>query len=503
MRFLDDGRQGAIGDDISDSLASRKGRLWAWLRRNIALQQFVLQLVLLLFLLVCIFDPANRLTGAKVWLFLLGWIVTLICFFSRPKSRPYLPSGLLFYTVVFLAIPLLSIGWYLVTNGSQPYAGFGLLKGYLLVTLAAMLVVNRVDLLPSLCGVLSALALVIVIVFLMVKLNQKLFLVLWEFGKEYGIVLPDCRDYGSGQAWLQIYFVTSPMLVIAIAYYFNKAWCASGIGGRLFNGGLVVLNVLGMFTAGSRNNMFGALLLLFLLLFFHMKHKVLALVATGGMVLILTSLVFNSGVGTFFACSSTPAAPVESSPVASFNPREHSSSIPAAPVESSPGALSNPREHSSSTSAAPVESSPGALFNPREYSNSIKLALLEDYKHIFSDPVNLILGQGLGAYHYWEAKGKAFFISELTYLEMIRNFGLLGALVMLGMLLVPIWYAFVMQKSLSQKALALGYGVYLIMCFSNPNLFSSMGILILSILLGKLYLSHNRIMPLPPEADRD
>ncbi len=106
---------------------------------------------------------------------------------------------------------------------------------------------------------------------------------------------------------------------------------------------------------------------------------------------------------------------------------------------------------------------------------------------MLSDPVDLIFGRGLGAYEYWEGRGYKY-VTELTYLELVRNFGLLGAVVMLGLLLFPIWHAFVANRSRGRKAVAIGFAFYLGMCSSNPNLFSSMGILILSVVLGILFL---------------
>ena len=78
----------------------------------------------------------------------------------------------------------------------------------------------------------------------------------------------------------------------------------------------------------------------------------------------------------------------------------------------------------------------GAFLDPSEASNSTKLAMLQEYAGILSNPVDLIFGRGLGAYEYWEGRGYKF-VTELTYLELVRNFGLLGAVVMLGLLLFP------------------------------------------------------------------
>jgi hypothetical protein len=54
---------------------------------------------------------------------------------------------------------------------------------------------------------------------------------------------------------------------------------------------------------------------------------------------------------------------------------------------------------------------------------------------------------------------------------------------MMTLLVVPLSLALTSGSRL-ERALALSYAVYLAICVTNPNLFSSMGILILSILLA-------------------
>src|SRR5262245_42205856 len=85
---------------------------------------------LVLFLLACVFDPADRLLGIKVYLFLLAWALTAFRWLwlgTLPRMHP----GLILYTAIFVLVPLLSIAWYFGTNGSEPFEGLSLLKAYL------------------------------------------------------------------------------------------------------------------------------------------------------------------------------------------------------------------------------------------------------------------------------------------------------------------------------------------------------------------------------------
>lgn len=384
----------------------------------------VLSFVLILFLVSCVFDPADKLLGLKVQLFALCWFVTFIlCATSREKCGIHL--GLLVYTLLFILVPVLSIAWYWAVNGGEPFKGFQLLKGYILVTLGPLLFVNRINLLPQLAAVLTILAVAIILVFLIVLAVPDFYSVLHVFGNATGIVLVDNRDYGSGLVLLQIYFVTSPMLAISIAHYFQLARSSPHTRSRIWFGVLTLINICAMMLAGSRNNIATAILLTLVLLFLSAKHKILSALVSIGFAALLLVLFFDEIL---------------------------------------------------------------VLLDPAEISNSIKLSLLDDYGEFFGDPIGLLFGQGLGAYQYWAAKGSYFYISELTYLELIRNFGAFGAMLMLGLLLFPLIYALFVNRAFGEKHVVIGYAFYLVMCISNPNLFSSLGILILSVLLANIFL---------------
>jgi hypothetical protein len=356
----------------------------------------------------------------------MGWVLTLVSLLTSPKVWKCLPRSLLVYTLLFILIPVVSIvNFYLYSNVAEPFEGVSLLKGYLLISLAPMLVINRTSLLPRLCAILTLLALAIIGSAIALKLIPSFFDDLYQFGKITGVVLIDIRDYGSGSPWLQVYFVTSPMLVISLAYYFGRAKSATKVCDKASLWALTVISGIGLLLAGTRNNILASLLVPAALWYYYARNKVAASLV-GLTVTALLAVVFLDDLGTFF--------------------------------------------------------------DSAEYSNKIKLSLLADYGRILMDEHILIFGQGLGAYCYWEGKNSYFYISELTYLELIRNFGLFGAMIMLGLLLYPVIRAFAVRCSREDRAVVLSFGAYLLMCFSNPNLFSSMGILLLSTVLGDMFL---------------
>src|SRR5438105_4009019 len=91
----------------------------------------LVQLLLLLFLLTCVFDPANLMLGVKVPVFVAVWLATIVAVVAA-RGTLDLPGWLLAYVSLFIAIPVLSILWYYLTDGRSPFEGFQLLKGYLL-----------------------------------------------------------------------------------------------------------------------------------------------------------------------------------------------------------------------------------------------------------------------------------------------------------------------------------------------------------------------------------
>lgn len=381
-----------------------------------------LRLLLVLFLLSCVFDPADRVLSLKVWLFLACWAITLLSYMLA-RTWVGVPRGLLIYILVFMLVPLFSILLYWLSNGSSRFEGFNMMKGYVLITLAVLLVLNRINLLPLLCAVLTVMALAVIGVFIAVLMFPGLDAALYFLGHSSGVLYVSRRDYGSGVVLLQIYFATSPMLAISIAHYFKRARSVHDTRRALFYWLLCAINVLGMLLAGSRNNILISLLLPMLLAFLFAKNKAIGALLCAAIAALLTAVFADQLV---------------------------------------------------------------AFFDPTEVSNSAKLGLLRDYGRILSDPVVLLLGQGLGAYDEWQ-RGNLY-VTEFTYLELVRNFGLFGAIVMLGLLLFPIAHAFAATRSRGDKAIAIGFALYLLMCASNPNLFSSMGILILSVMIANVFL---------------
>lgn len=125
------------------------------------------------------------------------------------------------------------------------------------------------------------------------------------------------------------------------------------------------------------------------------------------------------------------------------------------------------------------------MLSPAQEGNAVKLQHLEDYIGLLSDPTTLLFGQGLGAPFNSTEYGYAT-ITELTYLDLIRTYGILGATPMILCLFCPLW-CLVSRGWETERYLYLAYVMYLYLCVANPLLVSSSGMLVLAIVLASAF----------------
>lgn len=374
------------------------------------------------FLLSTLFDPADKALGLKMPLYLACWVVGCLACVNRPGVG--VPLGLLIYIMLMVGVPMTSLSYYYLVNGSDPFKGFELLKAYVFVSFSALIYITRIDILKYLCWALSLLAVSVLVLTAVVLVFPEFYTPLYLLGADLGMFNIDSgRDYGADVVLFQMFFVTSPMLVISVAHYFKLA--VTSTRWRGFYAGWTVLHIAALLVAGSRSNIVGALALPLILAVFFSTNRLRTLWWMA-MASMLFSLVFRREIG--------------------------------------------------------------AMLDPVESSNSSKLIMIKDYATILSDPLKLMLGSGLGAYDQWTEKGYNY-ITELTLLEIFRNFGLLLGGLMVLLLLYPIVHAFVLRRGETEKHAVLAFAVYLLMSLTNPLLFSSMGMLFLGVVMANLYLA--------------
>lgn len=99
-------------------------------------------------------------------------------------------------------------------------------------------------------------------------------------------------------------------------------------------------------------------------------------------------------------------------------------------------------------------------------SDLVRQGQLRGYIEVFSDPFNLVFGTGFGSVFFNYGRNAYTASAELSYLEMLRNIGLIFFILFMWFLIKPV----IKPIKLSIKVAYIGY---LLIAFTNPLLFSS------------------------------
>lgn len=383
----------------------------------------LLRLNLLLLLAAAIFDPSDLLLHAKVPLFVGIWILLLADLAIPGHERYEVPTNLYLYIYVFVFfLPLVGMLIYVLRGGeTDSYQGLGYYKSYLFLTLCIPLAMKKIDVIRPLTMILSALSLATIGLYAITFNNDVLRSQLWLVGDIYTIFSLNERSYGS-LTYQMVYFHTSPLLVVAVAYFCYQSLVSVGRA-RFWNVCLLALNVCGMVLSGTRNNMIIGLLVPLMIVAWYKGTKArLAVAATLAVVLLLAV-----GYGV-------------------------------------------------------VE----AMFSPDDASNSVKLLYFRDYAAVFNSWPTLLFGQGFGSSFFSAALGTRVSVTELTYVELLRNYGLVMGCIFYFLLLYPL-RTLRNPEARPDHYLLLGYLGYLYLCTANPLLLSSSGMLVLAIVLVKTF----------------
>lgn len=114
-----------------------------------------------------------------------------------------------------------------------------------------------------------------------------------------------------------------------------------------------------------------------------------------------------------------------------------------------------------------------------EASNAIKFGHLPSYWQLFNDhPEYLFIGQGPATSFYTEGFHEMTLQTEWTYLELLRNYGLLS-LPILGVFAYPLVRLFRHRSDPFTQGVFFTYVVYLLIAGTNPLLLSSTGMLMI------------------------
>jgi len=123
------------------------------------------------------------------------------------------------------------------------------------------------------------------------------------------------------------------------------------------------------------------------------------------------------------------------------------------------------------------------FFNPDNLSNIAKLGHIHSYAMEFDDhPAYLLWGQGTDTEFYSEGFHRKINETELTYIDMIRWFGVPVSALMMIAVLYPAFR--LMQQANGMLYLVVPYVAYLLEAATNPLLICSFGALIVSAIWG-------------------
>jgi hypothetical protein len=123
-----------------------------------------------------------------------------------------------------------------------------------------------------------------------------------------------------------------------------------------------------------------------------------------------------------------------------------------------------------------------SMFDPQDVSNATKIAYLVDYSAILTDPKTLLLGQGLGTRFFASGLGEVVSITELSYFEIVRTYGIIVGVVFSLYLIYPL--ILLVRSRDSRYYFTVGYAAYLLGSYSNPYLLSSNGMMVLGLVVA-------------------
>lgn len=133
------------------------------------------------------------------------------------------------------------------------------------------------------------------------------------------------------------------------------------------------------------------------------------------------------------------------------------------------------------------------LTDKGEKSLEVKTLLAQAfYKHIGEVPETLIWGNGVGGvFDSLGVRGNDAVLSELSYFELVRWFGIPLTLLFMGIYLYPAFLIYKKRKCLVYgSSIIIGYVFYLLLAGTNPYLIGSNGLLALLVMYSYATNSH-------------
>lgn len=373
-------------------------------------------------------DPSNKIFYLKYFIFGLIFLIWLPNLLS--KQTPWSRSLVIitFFIAVFMPLYALSIS---LINSFLNYSDVGIFVFFnsFFFFLLVLIIVNKNIDLTKIFNVSSLLVVIITMVsYTILIYNPHLFGNLYQ----YLVIDKNAASYGIRQygnfTLLMMFYKTSPLLIFPLSYYLYHIINKKDIKNLFLKILILISIVITLFLSGTRANILSLFLILsfYFLFYLYKKSKPIFTIVSIFYSLISIYGVFKIG---------------------------------------------------------------GILFDAQEISNQIKFQHLISYFEHFSNHFEiLIFGQGIGTSFYSLGFNKITNVTELTYFELIRIWGIPITLFFLYILIFPI-----VQEIKSKKIshLFIAYIAYLFVAGTNPLLLSSTGMIVLVYVFSQMFIIKN------------
>lgn len=388
-------------------------------------------LILIAILMVdVITDPTNLIFQMKYFVFgaiFLFWIPKLI------YTKIVFPKALVFillFMSFFMPFYALSLGLFNNFLNNTDIGGIVYFNSFFFFALLVVIVDARIEL----TKIFNYSSLLIVLItfgaYSILVLDPITFGSLYQyFVIDKQVAIYSLRNYGNFTI-LMMFYKTSPLLVFPLSYYLYNLLIIKEIKNITLQLGILVSIAVTLFLSGTRANILSlVLILLFYLTYYaYTKSRLLFVFISGFYLLFL--LYTLSAIGD-------------------------------------------------------------VLLNAQEISNKVKFGHFISYiEHFYDHLAHFIFGQGLGGAFYSSGIHQITNITELSYFELVRIWGLPITLVFVFILLIPV-YKEIRSRKITHLFIA--YIAYLFIAGTNPLLLSSTGMVVLVYVFSEVYQRQNKI----------
>lgn len=371
------------------------------------------QVVLSLLMFVVIIDPTNTIFHLKELCFLAVIGVAFLDYCNMNIQHNILMLILLIFAAFFISLVMGTVNGYDFADG----VALGFFKSFLFLFLLLIVGDRNFDFFKALTLPVITISIIVIIAFVTILFFPEIGTAIYLFAleKEQTIIM-SMRNF-LGFDVQSVFYKSSPVLVIPLAYYFNLWLMSDEKRGSRFIMSLLFLAAVLM--SGTRANMLSGVMIVVVLLVNKLRKT---RVGVALLLPVATAVLLASSFLVYKLLSDD----------------EKSNEIK--------GVLAD---------------------NLTE--------------QIFSNPDIMIFGQGAGStYDSGSAAHGVTPISELSYLEIFRMFGFIGGGVVIILFLYPI-FLIVRNKPPNYGAFLLGYVAYLFIGGTNPLLIGSTGFMVLAI----------------------